>query len=194
MAELLQFTQVEFRRFKAFKYFVLKLRHFNILVGPNNSGKSTILVAFRILAAAMRKATARNPELVPAPDGRTFGYSVDLSALSIAEENIFYNYDDREPALVSFTLSNGHILTLYFPARDACYLLLDAQEKQIRNTTQFKSQFNCPVGFVPILGPVEQVENLNEKETARRALFSFQAARHFRNIWHYFPQRFQEFR
>jgi predicted ATP-dependent endonuclease of OLD family len=38
-------------RFKAFSTFALHLRHFNILVGPNKSGKSTILAAFRILAA-----------------------------------------------------------------------------------------------------------------------------------------------
>ena len=47
-----------------FKTFVLNLRHFNILVGPNNAGKSTILAAFRILAAAIRKASTRT-ELVP---------------------------------------------------------------------------------------------------------------------------------
>ena len=44
-----QFVRVEFSHFKAFKSFTLTLRHFNILVGPNNAGKSTILAAFRIL-------------------------------------------------------------------------------------------------------------------------------------------------
>jgi len=54
MTKLHQFAKVDFRRFKAFRAFSLQLRHFNILVGPNNAGKSTILAAFRILAAALR--------------------------------------------------------------------------------------------------------------------------------------------
>jgi predicted ATPase len=51
MTELHHFVRVDFHRFKAFSTFALHLRHFNILVGPNKSGKSTILAAFRILAA-----------------------------------------------------------------------------------------------------------------------------------------------
>jgi predicted ATPase len=53
MTDMHQFTRVEFARFKAFKRFRLNLKHFNILVGPNNAGKSTILASFRILAAAI---------------------------------------------------------------------------------------------------------------------------------------------
>ena len=56
MAEALQYIRVVFKRFKAFESFTLNLRHFNIMVGPNNAGKSTILAAFRILAAGLRKS------------------------------------------------------------------------------------------------------------------------------------------
>src|SRR5690606_38579530 len=91
-----QFVRVDFHQFKAFKSFTLTLRHFNILVGPNNAGKSTILAAFRILAAAMRRASARKSELVTGPLGKVWGYQIDLKTISVAEENIFYNYDDTE--------------------------------------------------------------------------------------------------
>ena len=86
--------RVEFTRFKAFKKFNLTLRHFNILVGPNNAGKSTVISAFRILAAAMRIANRKKAEVVKGPLGITHGYSVDLKAISVAEENLFFNYDD----------------------------------------------------------------------------------------------------
>ena len=55
------FVRIDFHRFKAFLNFVLHLRRFNILVGPDNAGKSTILAAFRILASALRKATLPEP-------------------------------------------------------------------------------------------------------------------------------------
>src|SRR5258707_8034003 len=102
IAEKHQFVRVDFVRFKAFDRFTLNLRHFNILVGPNNAGKSTILAAFRILAAAMRRASTRSPEIVRGPLGLAPGHKIDLSAVSVAEENIFYNYDDSEPASVRF--------------------------------------------------------------------------------------------
>src|SRR3954465_4217990 len=103
-AEFHNFVRVDFNRFKAFETFTLNLRHFNLLVGPNNAGKSTVLTAFRILAAAMRKANSKNPEIVQGPMGDRYGYSIDLDAISVGGENIFYNYDDSEAAEVRFAL------------------------------------------------------------------------------------------
>jgi len=122
------------------------------------------------------------------------GWIVDLRTISIAEENIFYNYDDRDPATVTFHLSNGNTLTLFFPEEKSCYLIPDAQGKQVLNTTNFKKHFDCPVGFVPILGPVEHREQLYQEEAARLALFNYRAARNFRNIWYHYPERFEDFR
>lgn len=189
-----QFVRVEFRRFKAFKTFAIDLKHFNVLVGPNNAGKSTILTAFRILAAALRRATTKSADVVPSPNGPVLGHPIEISSISVAEENIFYNYDDSEAATVTFYLSNKNSLTLYFPERGTCYLLSDAEGKRVSSPSTFRTHFNCPIGFVPILGPVDHDEPLYEREAARRALFSYGAARNFRNIWHHYPERFDEFR
>lgn len=194
MTEKHQFTRVDFRRFKALKAFTLHLRHFNILVGPNNSGKSTILAAFRILAAGLRKANQRKPQMLHGPTGQTLGWVVDLRVISIAEENIFYNYDDSEPASVTFKLSNKNELVLYFPEQSLCYLIASDPTKQILSPSLFRSRFNCPIGFVPILGPVDHNERLFEKEAARLALFNYRAARNFRNIWYHYPEHFDTFR
>jgi predicted ATPase len=194
MPELDHFVSVDFCRFKAFDRFTLPLRHFNILVGPNNAGKSTILAAFRILAAAMRRANTRGSEVVEGPQGQTFGYAIDLSAISIAEENIFYNYDDSQPATVRFSLSNRNDLLLYFPQRSICHLIPEAATRGRLTPSTFRAYFKCPIGFVPILGPVEHNENLFDKEAARLALFNYRAARNFRNIWYHYPEKFDAFR
>jgi hypothetical protein len=195
MTELLRFIRVDFSKFKAFDQFTIHLRHFNILVGPNNAGKSTILTAFRILAAALRRASSKSADIVAGPQGRpTTGYKVDLSSIAVAEENIFFNYNDSEPATVRFRLSNKNELLLYFPAHGECYLIPDAQGHRVQYPSTFRAHFNCPVGFVPILGPVEHNENLFEKEAARLALFNYGAARNFRNIWYHYPDKFDQFR
>ena len=193
MAETLRFVRVEFCHFKAFKKFTLYLRNFNVLVGPNNAGKSTILTAFRILAAAMRVARSRKPSQTMGPHGFGPGYVVDLSAISVAEENIFYNYDNSSPATIEFQLSNKNKMLLYFPEQGVCTLILDAQGTRILSPSQYKKEYNCSIGFVPILGPVEHNEKLLQKTAARKALVSYQAARNFRNIWYHYPERFSEF-
>jgi hypothetical protein len=193
MTELHQFVRVDFSHFKAFRNYSLKLRQFNILVGPNNAGKSTILAAFRILSIGIRKALARKPDVVSGPSGDTHGYHVELSSISVAEENIFYNYDDTKPATVVFRLSNGNTLTLYFKRQGHCVLLARA-EKPCLTPTTFGKHFNCPIGFAPILGPVDHDEQLFDKEAARRALLNYTASRNFRNIWHHYPDKFDDFR
>lgn len=194
MKSTLRFTSVRFHKFKGFKQFALNLRDFNILVGPNNCGKSTIIGAFRILAEGMRMANTKKPVMVDGPDGLILGYPVDLSEIPVATENVFFNYDDSEPAKVIFKLSNGNEMILFFKELGTCNLICRTDNRPIRTISDFKAYFNAPIGFVPILGPVEHHEDLYQKEAARRALLTHRAARNFRNIWHHYPEDFEEFR
>lgn len=194
MPERLQFSSVHFKNYKALKQYSIALRRFNILVGPNNSGKSTILGAFRILSEGMRKAAAKNPELLRSADGTALGYRVPLNDIPIATENVFSNYDDSEPAIIDFRLSNGNRIELQFPEPNLCYMFCRTKRKPVRFTIDFRREYPVSVGFVPVLGPVEHDERLNEKETARRALLTHRASRNFRNIWYHFGEEFDEFR
>lgn len=189
-----RFTSVVFRNFKAFKHYSLALTNFNVLVGPNNAGKSTVIAAFRMLSEAMRRARARAPEHLRGPEGDRLGYRVNLSEVPVASENIFSDYDDSHAASVTFRISNGNRLVLYFPERDSCMLFTQTEERAVRSPSTFKSEFNCDVAFVPVLGPVEHNEPLYQKEAARQALITHRASRNFRNIWHHYPEQFPEFR
>lgn len=194
MTEIQRITSVRFTRYKAFREFSLALDRFNILVGPNNSGKSTILGAFRILAEAIRRARAKSPTFVQGPSGRTRGYQVGLGNIPVATENIFYNYDDDQPAVVSFRISNGDHLILFFPARGICNLVCETSGRAITSPASFRQRFPIEIGFVPILGPVEHDEQLFQREAAREALLTHRASRNFRNIWYHYPGAFDEFR
>ena len=194
MSDVHQFTSVSFRNYKALRHYSVSLGGFNILVGPNNSGKSTILGAFRILAEGMRKATTRNPEFLNFRGEESWGYRVPLDELPMAMENVFSDYDDTHPAIIDFRLSSGNKLELRFPEINTCYMICKTPGRPVRSPTDFKREYKASVGFVPVLGPVEHAEPLYQKEAARRALLTHRASRNFRNIWHHYPESFQQFR
>lgn len=187
-------TSARFTRYKAFHNFQLALQDFNVLVGPNNAGKSTIIGAFRILAEGLRKARARSPEPINVRGFSGWGYRLNINELPISSENIFSNYDDAEPAQIRFRLSNGNHLRLHFPEQGDCILVAETDDRIPRSPSQFKAQFDIEIGFVPILGPVEQKEMLYSKEAARLALLASGASRNFRNIWYHYPEGFSDFR
>lgn len=100
-------TSARFVNYKAFKDYSASFRDFNVLVGPNNAGKSTILGALRILSEAVRKARTRNPEIVNGFKGKIRGYAIDLRGLPVSTENVFHNYNDSEPAVIRFRISGS---------------------------------------------------------------------------------------
>lgn len=103
-----RFTSVTFKNYKALKKYSLSLNEFNVLVGPNNAGKSTIIGAFKILYEGMRKASARKAQYIGAAGVSAWGYNIPLDDIPVAIDNIFTDYDDSEPAIIEFRLSSGN--------------------------------------------------------------------------------------
>jgi hypothetical protein len=190
----LHITSVKFSHYKAFSSYTIHLQEFNVLVGPNNSGKSTVVGAFRILNEGIRKAKAKSPERVEVDGLITQGYKLNIEDLPVASENIFHNYDESRSASVTFKLSNDSTLKLHFPERGVCIMVPEPKSGDVRTPKDFRTKFDLEVAFVPILGPVDQREPLFEKEAARRALMTNGASRNFRNIWYHYPDDFDKFR
>ena len=187
-----RFTRAVFLRYKALRQFSVALEDFNVVVGPNNSGKSTIIGAFRILSEGMRIAGARKPKFHQSI--QSWGYQIPLGDLPVAAEAIFTDYDDAEPATIEFTLASKDKMRLIFPENNLCYLVSEPQGRNIWTPSQFKKVYDAPIRFVPVLGPVEHNERLYQKEAARLALLAHRASRNFRNIWYHYPTEFDEFR
>nr|WP_324310501.1 AAA family ATPase [Geobacter sulfurreducens] len=186
-------TSIEFRNFKALGYFHVKLQHMNVLVGPNNSGKSTILSALRCLAEAMRHGRSKMPERVVGPEGKqSLGYKIPLESLPISLENIHTDYADTE-TWIRFRLSNGNHLALFFPADGGCILLPQPEHRAVSSPSSFRKEFPITIGVVPVLGPVEEIEEILTEETVRKGLQTHRASRHFRNYWRYFREGFEDF-
>ena len=193
MDEQSRIIAVNFDNYKAYKKYSVQLKQFNVLVGPNELGKSTIIGAFRLLSEGIRKALARKPDIF-SEYAKSWGYSIDLSNLPVSTENVFYNYEDDKPAIISFDLSNGNKIELIFPKVRQCQMIMRTNRRSVKSPADFRREFGVTIGFVPILGPVEHNEPLFQKEAARLALLAHRASRNFRNIWYHYPDDFDEFR
>lgn len=186
-------TSVRFRNYKALAEYSLYLGSFNVLVGPNNAGKSTILGAFRLLALGLRAARSRKPEMLRDPEGnRRAGYVVATTGSSVSLENVHTDLAD-EDTTVTFSLSNGNRLRLYFPLEGGCLLFCDGPARIPASPTAFRAAFPVSIAQVPVLGPVEHREVLLKAETVQAALETHRASRHFRNFWYYQPDGFDAF-
>ena len=186
-------TSVHFRNFKAFENFSISLDRMNILVGPNNSGKSTVIGAFRVLSVGLRKAASRNPEFIGTRDF-TWGYRIPRASLPITLENAQTDYQDVE-ATVTFRLTNGNRLRLSFTSdADDCILYPVTAEGEKVTRAKFNRQFPISLLVVPVLGPVENREKIVKRETVDENLATHRASRNFRNYWYYYPGDFEAFR
>ncbi|CDY77988.1 hypothetical protein BGLT_06794 [Caballeronia glathei] len=184
-------TSVTFNHYKGLRRYSVALDRVNVFTGANNSGKSTIVGAFRSLAVALRTARTRAPQLVTVGDSQTFGYLINESQLPISLENVRTNYEEGD-SRVSFRISNGNQLHLHFD-QNSCVLVPETRGAAIRTPAAFKSSFPLELSVVPVLGPVEHREVLREKETVASALATHRASRHFRSYWYHFPETFKQF-
>ncbi len=192
---MLHITSITFRNYKSFNKFTVSLDSFNILVGPNNAGKSTVIGVFKLLAEGIRKARAKKPIYIRNPKGnQVLGYEIDLEQVPIATENVFHNYNDESPAVIRFRLSDAAFLQIFFPERGKCYLNYESDIRTIDSPKDFKQYVDIEIGFVPVLGPVDHEEKLFQKEAARLAIINYTASRNFRNIWFHYDEDFDEFK
>jgi energy-coupling factor transporter ATP-binding protein EcfA2 len=165
----------------------------NVMVGPNNSGKSTIISSLRLLDVALRKASSKKAELVSLPIGGTsYGHRVPDEQISVSLENVATDYNN-DYSQIEFRLSNKNKLFLYFPQEGGCILYWETLGASPNTAVKFRSAFPLKVQVVPVLGPLEHEENVVTEETVKRSLSTHRASRHFRNYWRYFPEGWDDF-
>lgn len=188
-------TSIKFTNFKSLRNYSLHLQDRNVLVGPNNAGKSTIISALRILEVALKRAKNKNAERVGLPGGETgYGHHISLANLSVSLENIASDYNSDD-SFIEFRLSNRNKLTLYFPNDGGCTLFweTDGESAAVVTAGRFNTAFPISIQVVPVLGPLEHREAYVNQDTVRDALNTHRACRHFRNYWHYFPDGWESF-
>ena len=186
-------TSVRFRNFKALSDFSVSLHGMNVLVGPNNSGKSTILSAFRVLEVALRTARSRRATRVVTHDGfHADGHALPDARVPISLENVHSDYTNAD-SRIDFRYSGGNTIYLFFPADGGAFIYWNAKGQPVATPGAFRKSFPDEVNVIPVLGPVAQHEIIVTDDTVRRAAATPTASRHFRNYWRKNPAGFDRF-
>jgi energy-coupling factor transporter ATP-binding protein EcfA2 len=186
------FTAVRFQNFKSLRDFTIHLKDMNVLVGPNNAGKSTILDAFRIMMVAHSFASRRNPSPLQVNEQAIVGYDIPVPQIPISLANIHFDYETNRETSITFSLNNGNKLKLTFYDNSRCILTIDARQRTA-NTSQFKRHFPISIYSIPTLGPLEEEEELLSDEYVRQSIGTRRAHRMFRNIWYRWSDEFPIF-
>lgn len=185
-------TSIDFKGYKALGNFSIRLTRRNVLVGPNNCGKSTIIGALRVLAEGIRIARSKSPERIIVGETVERGYKIPQESIAISTENVHTNYQDID-STVTFRVSNGNLLRLVFAEKGGCVLIPETSRAAVLSPKSFKSAFPISITVIPVLGPLEHDEQRVEPATVQRNLHTTRASRHFRNYWYYRPEEFQRF-
>lgn len=188
-------NSIRFTNFKALEDFTIYLKDFNVLTGPNNNGKSTILDGLRVLQGAYRYASRYNPKLIRSPyGGAYYGYEIPEASIPIILENVQTNFNIDEPSILKFKLDQGKSLTLYFHNEHPAYLFFDTPNRTPLSSTSFRKEFPLNISIVPTLGPFEIEEDLLDADYVKRWYGSRRSPRMFRSYWFYNPELFSEFK
>ncbi len=174
---------IRLRNFKRFDSFYLSARSNNILVGPNNSGKSSILDALRICHACLRYTRSRSPIPIDVPgSGTVLGYHLPDSSLPIPIANVTTNYNEQD-AIIEVRCSNANTLMVRLHPDRPITFYAQSDRNSLKTSKSFREAIPLDLIVVPPLGPVEEIESIITEETIRRNESSRLANRYFRNIW-----------
>ncbi|WP_376096487.1 ATP-dependent endonuclease [Roseomonas sp. CCTCC AB2023176] len=175
---------IRLTNFRKFSSFYLRVGPGNVLVGPNNAGKSSILDSIRILDACVRYSRSKKPELIDLPGRGVFsGYEIPEEYLPCPLTNITLDYSEND-AVLEFEHTNGaKNVVLLHPDRVVRYYL-DASQALPRDVRKFRDAFPISFVIVPTLAPLEIDERYVQDQTVQRNAATRLASRVFRNIWY----------
>lgn len=167
--------------FRCFRSYSVEFDEFNVIVGKNNSGKSTIVDALRLISNIQRYGAFRKDLVLEPRD------------LPFSTANIWYNYTDDD-AVIRARFSSGNEIRAVFPKNEEFHIEYYVKGKSVGSKQIIRKEFTQTLAIVPPVGAFEESESLVTDDYLRRVMISHLTPRHFRNVWATFQDGFDEFR
>jgi hypothetical protein len=177
--------QIRLSRYRGYSRFQANLLPHAFLVGPNSAGKSTIIEALTLAEKCLRLARRRAPSVkIRLDQGYRRGYVIPSPQADELDDPVRYEFGTDE-ACVSVTWSTGASLHMLWPEEDeygrteGVFWLESVPGTQ----AEFKSVRDrfTPIFVVPVVTPLDPIEELKSETYVKDKVGSRLASRHFRN-------------
>lgn len=185
-------SKIELDKFRCFENSKMSLKELAIIVGKNNSGKSSFIEALRIISMASRKCTKTMYTYPPKELGLPSsikGFRLPIGKLKIDLRAIVYYYLS-DTAKITATFTNKTKIVIYLNEEIAFATIIDDKGNSI--TTKAKALLlNIPqISILPQIGLIKE----NEKRLTDATIFddidTYLSSRHFRNEMLLFKSEF----
>ena len=189
---------LEIQNFRKFDRYALTFGGRNLLVGPNNAGKSTLIEALRLISIVVNRFGALNfgspPDWLDGIESSR-GVNPSLRGLDFdLGRETFHQYNDP-PAIVTARFSGGSIVTVYLgPQSDIYAVVRDSDGAAITNKSQARLFTQARIGIQPQVGPLARNERPLADRYVRGSLDSTLAPTHFRNQLRLLEHHFDSFK
>lgn len=178
-------TVVEFTRYRGFERLRADLSPHAYIVGPNSAGKSTVLEAVALAEQNLQRARRKTPPMRVTHRGAQWkAYPLDRMTEE-GEDPVRFDFG-REEAYVSIRWGIDSVIHLVWPEttgdnlEEGFFYLEVGQGAQPRSQEATRSAFQ-PVVVVPVVTPLDRIEELKDKRYVRSQAATRRASRHFRN-------------
>jgi len=175
---------IELENYRCFEKSVLIFRQLTVIVGSNNSGKSTIIEALRIVSLVAKKITTaqyiKPPSYLGLPQ-TAIGIKVNLDAFQIDLRTIIYNLRDDINAKITATFNNKAKIVIHANP-DIVFANIYNTEGDLVKTRKKAQELNISeIYIMPQLSLIREEEKLLNTDTIKRYIDTRLSSRHFRN-------------
>jgi hypothetical protein len=178
-------TRAEFHRFRGFERLTADLAPHAYVVGPNSAGKSTVLEAIALAERCRQRARRQRSQFDARHRGELRRAYVlpSLDEDSEGEDPVRYDFGTAEASVV-VRWETGASIHMVWPeedddAEEGFFYVQGPGDVMVRQpdvATWFST-----IAVLPVVTPLERVEELKDAPYVRRHSWTRLASRHFRN-------------
>lgn len=178
---------VEFLRFRGFERLRADLEPHAFIVGPNSAGKSTVLEAIGLAEQCLRMARRQSHISMVFHNGRRLrGFPLPTN-IDNEDDPVRYEFG-KEETRVSVRWSSGGSMHMVWPEetedRERGFFYLEDDDGAQPKTGPGIRMLFSPITIIPVITPLDSVEELKNPAYVEAHRSTRLASRHFRNhVW-----------
>lgn len=184
--------KIKLENYRCFESSIMSIRDLTVIVGKNNSGKSTIIEALRMISMASKKCTKTNYINAPKSLGLPLnvkGFRLPVEKLKIDLRSVVHYYKSDNAKITAYFSSKDYIV-VYMNSEVAFATIVDNSGNLISSKIKAEALNLKPISILPQIGLIKENEKRLSESTIIEDMDTYLSSRHFRNEMLLFKEEF----